>query len=1827
MTKKGWLVLVGCLILVLGLGVTGTVLFFQKNKPKPVAEDSGVKLYWNIDRNEYVGDSTAGMNSRERGADGYYTVRFAVDGGQVEYKVKKARLLQKIDTLDIMGLAINEEGVITKVYDPENITGGEIASLYYVVMGTDETVTICEDEYLSGDYETLILTEDVGIYNVTGMDPVGYADNVATCDQIRAFQNEDGEVTHIFIVNRYGYWAGESVEAYCEHCEETVDWYVWEDKYSLPKASGHWILKNDAKLSSQTKITAQVSIILDLNGHTVTGADSKRVYAMTGEKAFLAILDSSKEGTGTIIGRGAPENGGIVYVRYGTFELYSGTLNASAIKTTAYATAVRIQAGCTFNMYDGEIIGGTAIGSMNDAETSTTGGFGGTIQVSGTFNMYDGVIRDGIVLRYEKKDGTYTCGNGGNLHLGTNSVFNMYGGSILNGKAESKGGNIYTGSNVVVNISGGTISGGAAIGKSSYGGNIYINSNSQALNIYDGVIKDGSAWGAGGNIALFATMNMSGGTITGGSSLKGSSYEEAVRNEDYPHHNMYCASGGVFNMSGGLIEGYVRIRDSETKKCTVYLTGTAQIKGGSINLSLDAGDDVNIGTFEKGAAIYINGGGYVSTETAKANAAYVHSSYAGVETEYINKKIFIGKHSCVCGHTDGTHIGDCDGTVLDWIPWGTASSMPAQEANWYLVTDVDTASQVKIDAEATFRLDLNGHSVTCAENIRVYALKNGKINMVITDLSEKKDGAISVKGDKQGRGACIWVSENSILTVYGGILDGSKAGGLYGGTTLTVDEGSKVVMYDGTIIGGRALYLRTEKDGKETTSNGFGGAAAVYGTFEMYGGKITGGYSEGNGGNVYVTTNGSFLLAGGEVTGGYSEKYGGNFYVNGILTIADGATTEGHARQGGNVYIKSATGDHVPVFVMSGGSIIDGVAGNATNPGTGGNIASLGAFTMTGGTISGGVVLGKEDQTGANIYMKPGADGSTFTMTGGLIAGLARANYEGTLTIGGTARITNDKGDTNLTLASNATIVINGLKEGALIGVNPQYDTYFASGATSSDLQYFAPDIDYRKIELTDGDKLTIVADWEPWTDATSLPSASGKYYLTCDVTVSVATALENCTILLNLNGYKIETATDVDVIPRVYVLKAKSSLSIYDYSEKGTGKIVSHRQYTASAGVFELREKGAVLNLYGGTIDASNVKLLSYQKTTTNKDGTPKVTTTNYYGAAVYVNSGTEFNMYGGSIVGGQAYRGGSVYVNLNAVFNMEGGIIANGTAAQGGNVYLAADTANDTAGGTMNMSDGSITGGTVTSTGGNVLALGKFIMTGGTISGGVITDTEDQLAANVYTKPGASGCTFTMTGGLIAGLVKVNNAGMVTIGGTAQITNDNGDTNLWLKSGAKIVISGLQTGAKIGVSPQDDTYFAMGAVKTDVQYFTADKTGNTIEFTDDDKLMVAAIYESWTSTDSLPTAAGKYRLMNDITLTAAYATSDVTITIDLNGYRITAASKKRAMQVNSSSVLNIEDKSSAGTGMIVGNGSASEGGVILVYGGSTLNLYGGTVDASANYCTGTGGGAISVRENSFLNMYGGKIAGGSIKSGKSTVYGGNVIVRTGATFNMYGGEITGGTASGSNGGNVYVQKGAAFTMSGGKITGGKAAQGGNVYIQADSDSPAVFNMEGGSIIDGETTSVGGNVAALGVFTMTGGTVSGGQSTNSASATSGNVYTKPGADGCSFTMSGGTIAGLVKVNTAGTITLSKTAKITTGTYTGSSSEAVIYGLHLAKEYVTIAIGADGLETDAEIWLNTNDSASGTRLANGSIAASYQSYFHASGIGSLEFRTDGIYVK
>ena len=320
-----------------------------------------------------------------------------------------------------------------------------------------------------------------------------------------------------------------------------------------------------------------------------------------------------------------------------------------------------------------------------------------------------------------------------------------------------------------------------------------------------------------------------------------------------------------------------------------------------------------------------------------------------------------------------------------------------------------------------------------------------------------------------------------------------------------------------------------------------------------------------------------------------------------------------------------------------------------------------------------------------------------------------------------------------------------------------------------------------------------------------------------------------------------------------------------------------------------------------------------------------------------------------------------------------------------------------------------------------------------------------------------GTSG-TFTMTGGDIMGnsvitggqgsAIYVDDGGALKLGKNVQIWNNNSASSIaFANDSANIsIIRRLSDSAKIDI----------GSLSAD----RVTQTGNNFYTVENSRYLVSpghihkpdgtedpngndeteAIYEKWTSTDSLPTTAGAWRLMNDVTVSSGTVLNE-DVTLCLNGHTITVKDgADYTYYVTRSHTLNIVD--CQGSGVINGGSTAagSRAGVkVETYG--TFNLYAGTIK-------GFGYGVLMDRTtygSVTFNMYGGTITGNH--SGGS---GGGVAVQKNGKFEMYGGSITGNSAATYGGG--ICNSGGSVKLAGGSITGNTAGtQGGGIYNNSE--------------------------------------------------------------------------------------------------------------------------------------------------------------------------------
>lgn len=651
--------------------------------------------------------------------------------------------------------------------------------------------------------------------------------------------------------------------------------------------------------------------------------------------------------------------------------------------------------------------------------------FGGTIRLNdGTLTLHSGTITGGTAPR------------GGNIYIGR-GAFYMYGGTVSNGIADAsngvtsdgRGGNIFSWSDV--HISGGTVTGGRAINGSSFGGNIMICDRGATLEISETAeITNGSAKNGGNIYLMYANINISGGTVSGGTATNAGSnlFTSGTASGGY---SAVTISGGticngdsylyggtstsetatypdyrtVVNISGGALQGETYLKSIQS--CT--LAGTPVIE----NLRLADGVLVTPEALSEGASITVQtDAGCQAFSGTLANAesyvAYFHAYGADTVVAAVDGALAIAA-ICPCCNVPSPQ--------LDWTAW-TGSAI-TESGHYYLASNVTLSGAVDINAGLEVTIDLRGHTLTAATGSRCFTV-SGKLNI----LDSGSGGQI--KGSTvSNNGGTIYLNSGSVMKVYDGIITGGTAPR---GGNIYIDKGT-FYLYGGTVTGGKADGSAAETD------NRGGNIFAVTGsTFYMFNGVVSNGNAN-RGGNIAAT--GKVYVYGGMITGGNANYGGGNIFATGntaVVSISDEASiTSGSASNGGNICLMYAT------INISGGTISNG---SIYAMGTSGKYSNV---YISGGTIN-------ADVTASGTL----ADGEAplIVISGGTLSGTTTISTARKLAISGAPKID------NLILGSGVLISPSQMSRDADISVdadgiftvpltNPEeYKTYFKASDT-----------------------------------------------------------------------------------------------------------------------------------------------------------------------------------------------------------------------------------------------------------------------------------------------------------------------------------------------------------------------------------------------------------------------------------------------------------------------------------------------------------------------------------------------------------------------------------------------------------------------------------------------------------------------------------------------------------------------------------------------------------------------------------------------------------
>lgn len=669
----------------------------------------------------------------------------------------------------------------------------------------------------------------------------------------------------------------------CPHCNtpwEACNWTPWvaeDTETAVP--SGHYYLDEEQDMTARYKIGTvkgqgpdqAVDVCIDLRGYSMiqTTSNTRSFYVF--DYSTFAIMDTV--GGGRIEGTGRGDDGGTIYVRANaTLQLHSGSLVNAQKNRLRDGGVVYVEAGGRFDM-NGGIVDATLSTVKTDYEKN-----GGAIYCAGEVNIRGGMVLGGSAWM------------GSSIYVSATGNLNISGGTVIGNTVTTHGGNICNLGNT--QISGGLITGGYA--PKGRGGNIYSYSETAQLSVSGGVIENGQADSAGGNLAAY---------------------------------------GGTLAITGGTIRGNVYIRTATT------ISGAPVINLGDYEgLTLVEGKLVTIRDLTEGANIILQGDGVMTEAATSPDVA-----------EYLEKGLLIPASRYGLTVTDGVLTGNIDsngycphcGQEVTWKKYTASTTASGHYYTSSTTTLAEGAAALAIPSGTDIVVNLISGGIKPATPYQVA----GSLTILSSVSSAKRIYTTAATTDANG--ATFYVT--GTLNLYDGIL-----GPAANTDTVTTGEGGviyanngKVNIYGGLICGasaakGGAVVLQGASSSKQAKLNmyngvirdgvataGGGNIMLEYAKVTIEDGLILNGKAN-NGANLYNDGGTSTLLTirGGIIAYGTAANYGGGLYhsaTNSKTTMEDGLFYHCEAKDGGNAYINNG------IFTMYGGSLTGGIANNGTS--------------------------------------------------------------------------------------------------------------------------------------------------------------------------------------------------------------------------------------------------------------------------------------------------------------------------------------------------------------------------------------------------------------------------------------------------------------------------------------------------------------------------------------------------------------------------------------------------------------------------------------------------------------------------------------------------------------------------------------------------------------------------------------------------------------------------------------------------------------------------------------------------------------------------------
>ncbi len=551
-----------------------------------------------------------------------------------------------------------------------------------------------------------------------------------------------------------------------------------------------------------------------------------------------------------------------------------------------------------------DLNGYQVVGTAEQGSTSALITNRGTLTIKDSSTAGTGQLISGATVTWiYDGDGNYAGSYASNTitNSGTLTIESGYIENLSTGSATYAIDNNSSGANAIANINGGTVKAHSVAIRQFANSTTYENT----VNISGGTVEAGYSgiWiqlpGSDSSKAMKAALNVTGGTLTGGS----------YAFYDYSYGNtfastQYTLDGGTFNgsifsyganitINGGTYNGDVAIKQASAPS-------EVSVTGGYFT-----GDVYTYSTYK--SEQFISGGTFESLTYVSQGQTY---DYDWMDL------LAAGK----------TYIGNADGTytVVDEV-----------EANAVAVAQIGTAKYATLAAAANAAK--NGDTITMLKDVTLTSSYTEFHTNVTLDLNGKAvtGGALDVYGD---------------MTITNSASGGSITGARHG---VWVNPGARLTVAGGTIISGSGLNNKGEQDGAAilsdngnvvitggtlVNSEGYDAITSVGGTLTITGGTMT---STKDGTDaICIAGDTTASISGGTITG---HDWGVTVFDTSILNVSDTAVIGTDAEEGYGICTSGNDGQAAKVTI-SGGTITGAEVGV---------YAPSGDWTISGGTISG----------------------------------------------------------------------------------------------------------------------------------------------------------------------------------------------------------------------------------------------------------------------------------------------------------------------------------------------------------------------------------------------------------------------------------------------------------------------------------------------------------------------------------------------------------------------------------------------------------------------------------------------------------------------------------------------------------------------------------------------------------------------------------------------------------------------------------------------------------------------------------------------------------